>query len=259
MSDDLGDRMKSYESGATPARFMKTVPVIVRLDGKGFHNWTKGLERPYDENLYDLMEQVTEYLCQETGAVMGYTQSDEISLIFYNEDIFSQIYFDGKRDKINSILAASCSVQFNKLVAKFLPNKVETIGLFDCRSFHVPNKCEAVNYLVWREQDATRNSIQMAGRAQFSHAQLNNLNCNQIQEKLFQEKSINWNDYPARFKRGCYIQKIKQNDRRYYIFWNTYPVVLPDIEIVNKLSSLSNREQFVFEGEQPKYEELANV
>jgi tRNA(His) 5'-end guanylyltransferase len=200
----LGDRMKNYES---TARFMPLLPIIARLDGKAFHTFCKGLEKPYDLRLNRLMVAVTKFLVEETQALMGYTQSDEITLVWYSDDFESQVFFDGRIAKMLSILAAMTTMEFNRLLPTFIPEKADRRPLFDCRVFQVPTLDEAVNCFLWRERDATKNSISAAGQANFSHKQLQHLNGSQIQEKLFQERGINWNDYPGFFKRGTFVQK----------------------------------------------------
>ncbi len=208
-NDSLGDRMKLYEQSHNGKSLLPLIPAIIRLDGKAFHTFTQGLDRPFDQNLISLMIHTCEFLVVETNALIGYTQSDEITLILMNNDYASQIYFNGRIDKINSILASKCSVFFNKNLQQYLPGKLYQNPVFDCRCFNVPTEQEAVNVLVWREQDAVRNSIQMAGQAEFSHNQLHGLSCAQIQERLFTLKGINWNAYPDRCKRGTYIQRTK--------------------------------------------------
>lgn len=205
----LGERMKFYESqfGENLAYLMPMVPAIIRLDGRAFHSFTKGLDRPFDAGLIQLMVETTKHLVEETNAVLGYTQSDEISLVLYQQEYQSQLYFDGRVSKINSLLASSCSLFFNAKLAEYLPSKVGIQPQFDCRCFSVPNKEEAINAIIWREQDATRNSVQMLGQSKFSHRELQNKNCNEIQEMLFQTHSINWNDLPAQLKRGTYLQR----------------------------------------------------
>lgn len=80
-------------------------------------------------------------------------------------------------------------------------------ALFDARAFVLPED-EVVNYFIWRQQDATRNSIQMVAQSVFSHNELQGLNCNELQNKLLTEKNINWNSYPISYKRGsCIIKK----------------------------------------------------
>lgn len=206
MNDDLGDRMKFFEGMVASNKLMPLLPVLIRLDGVCFHSFTKGLKRPYDERLSRMMIDTTKFLVSETNARLGYTQSDEITLLLYSEDYKSQIYYDAKISKIMSILAAKTSVFFNNLCAKALPEKAEKYPVFDCRVWNTPNKTEAVNTIVWREQDATRNSISMAAQAYYSHNQLQGRSCPDMQELLFQ-KGINWNDYPSFFKRGTYIQR----------------------------------------------------
>jgi tRNA(His) 5'-end guanylyltransferase len=210
-NDSLGDRMKMLERIGS-ARLIPLLPVMVRLDGKNFHNFTKGLERPYDQRLSDLMIETTRYLVEETNARIGYTQSDEITLMWMSTTYKSELFMGGKPSKIISILAAMASVYFNKKLAEYLPEKSEQSPIFDCRIWNLPTKEEVVNALIWREQDAVRNSIQMAGQSQFSHRQLQNQSCDQIQEMLFQGAGINWNDYPDFFRRGTYVRSVRHNE-----------------------------------------------
>jgi len=204
--DSLGDRMKFYENQTCGIKMLPRIPVIARLDGKGFSKFTKGLKRPYDERLSKLMVETTKYLVKETNANCGYTQSDEITLVWYSDSFESKIYFDGRLFNMISDLAAMCSVYFNRHLANYLPEKSDKIPRFDCRVFNVPNIEEATNTFLWREQDATKNSISMATQSVYSHGQLMNKTGSDKQEMLFQ-KGINWNDYPAFFKRGTYVQR----------------------------------------------------
>jgi tRNA(His) guanylyltransferase len=209
MSDKtaLGDRIKWYESRYTKTQFMPLVPVIARMDGRSFHTFTKGLKRPYDERLSRLMADTAKYLVQETNARCGYVQSDEISLVWLAEDWESEIFFAGKLQKMNSILAAMTTAYFNRKLAEYLPEKAGQLPLFDSRVFQVPTDYEAVNCFIWREQDATRNSVQMAARAYFSHTECENKGCGELQEMLWSRHGVNWNDYPGFFKRGTYIRR----------------------------------------------------
>lgn len=205
-SDSLGDRIKFFESSTTQTRLLHTIPIICRLDGCSFHTFTKGLKRPYDERLSKCMIETTKYLCKLTNAKIGYTQSDEITLVLNSDKFESKVYFDSKLFKISSVLASKCSVYFNQMIQQEIPEKARLLPVFDCRVFNVPSKEEAVNVLVWREQDATRNSISMAAQSLYSHRELQKKSSNEMQELIFQ-KGINWNDYPSFFKRGTYIQK----------------------------------------------------
>ncbi len=205
-NDSLGNRMKSYESQTTGIRLIPRIPVIARLDGKGFSKFTKGLKRPYDERLSNLMIETTKYLVKETNANCGYTQSDEITLMWYTDKIDSSIYFDGRLFKMLTDLSAMASVFFNRKLADYLPEKVDKLPRFDARVYSVPTLDEAVNSFLWREIDATKNSISMAAQAYYSHGQLMNKTSSEKQEMLFQ-KGVNWNDYPTFFKRGTYVQR----------------------------------------------------
>ena len=200
MSQDLmGDRMKRYESVEAGRRFMPMLPMCVRLDGRSFSRWTKGLERPFDERLHNIMVNTTIGLVEETNACVGYTQSDEISLILHSDDPKSQIYFDGKIQKVISSISGMAAALFSLWTDKYLPNRINVladpkrIATFDCRAWNVPNKEEAVNAILWREFDATKNSIQQAAHHHYSHKQLMNKHTGEMQEMLFQ-KGINWND-----------------------------------------------------------------
>lgn len=204
-NDPLGSRMKMYEKNATQ-RFIPLIPIVARLDGKKFSNFTKGLQRPYDPSMSELMQVLTKYLVEETGASMGYTQSDEITLTWYSDSVKRQVFFDGKIQKMISILASMASAKFNKLLPTMLPEKADQLPLFDCRVWQVPNKGEAVNAFLWREQDATKNSISMAASQYYNHKELHKCGGTTKQEMLLR-KGINWNDYPAYFKRGCFCQR----------------------------------------------------
>ena len=204
--DSFGDRMKVYENQTCGIKMMPRIPVIARLDGKGFSKFTKGLKRPYDERLSNLMIETTKYLVKETNANCGYTQSDEITLVWYTDKIDSSIYFDGRLFKMISDLSAMASVFFNRELSKYLPEKVDKLPRFDSRVYNVPTLDEAVNSFLWREQDATKNSISMAAQHYFSHSALNGKNGSDKQEMLF-SKGVNWNDYPTFFKRGTYVQR----------------------------------------------------
>lgn len=208
-NDVFGNRMKDYEMAEAGRKLMPLVPIIARIDGRGFSKFTKGLERPYDLRLSKLMVDTTKYLVHETNACCGYTQSDEITLGWYSPEYGSEIFFDGRISKMTSTLAALASVYFNReLPGRLPPEYVAKMPTFDSRVWNVPNIIEGANAFLWREQDATKNSISMAARAYYSHKELIDKNGSEMQEMLFQ-KSINWNDYPQIFRRGAYIQKVK--------------------------------------------------
>lgn len=205
---NLSDRMKLYEQIGAGHSLIPNLPTLVRIDGKAFHTWTRGLARPYSEPLQKLFDDVTGYLVSATNAVIGYTQSDEITLILWNyAKPESQIMFDGRVAKLTSVLASMATARFNQLVPLHLPQKDGELAFFDCRVWNVPSEEEAVNCVVWRELDATRNSIQSAAYALYSQKQLHQKDTKEMQEMIFQ-KGINWNDYPTRFKRGGYFRRV---------------------------------------------------
>ena len=261
---DLGDRIKSYEKD-WENRLMPLVPAIARLDGRAFHTFTKGLRRPYDQRMSDLMVETTKQIVRASGACIGYTQSDEITLVWLVDDPKSEMFFGGRVQKMVSILPAQLSVFFNYALPEHLPEKAGTFPIFDCRVFSVPNKTEAANTLVWREMDATRNSISMAAQSVYSHKQLLGKSCSEMQEMLFQ-KGINWNDYPNFFKRGTYVQKRKldrpftaeeldklppKHEARsnpHLTIWRTDYLVV-DMPPITKVT---NREEVIFNGALPE-------
>ncbi len=208
MSDEFGDRMKMYESAEAGRKLIPLLPIVARLDGRSFSNFTRGLKRPYDRRMSGLMAATTVHLVEETNALVGYTQSDEISLLMYAPDFRGQVWFDGKIQKMVSNLASQASAFFNKHLATFIPEKADALPTFDCRVWNVPNKDEAVNAILWREQDATKNSVSMATRHYYSHLEMENQGRADMMEMLH-KKGINWNDYPDFFKRGVYVRRIK--------------------------------------------------
>lgn len=220
--DNLGTRMKSYEY-VTRNFLTKRVPVIIRLDGKAFHTFTKGMKKPFDEVLIRTMQDTAKYLCENIqGCKIAYTQSDEITLLLTDyETIDTESWFNYNIQKMVSVSSSMATLSFNKffrfnvetMINKDieinyylkLKNKIDN-ALFDSRVFNIPKE-EVCNCFIWRQQDATRNSIQMVGQYYFSHKELNKKNCNEIQEMLFSQKGINWNDYSVYLKRGSCIVK----------------------------------------------------
>jgi tRNA(His) 5'-end guanylyltransferase len=207
--DNFGDRMKMYERLETDQKFMPRLPVYVRLDGRGFSKFTKGMERPYDARMSSIMCQVTHDLVDTFSADVGYTQSDEISLLFKGTDTNEQFMFGAKKQKLISTLAAYASARFAVLAEKEFPEKFvgNYVPTFDCRIFQLPDEVEAVNAVIWREQDATKNSVSMAAHHYFSHNELQGKSATVMQGMLQTLKGVNWNDYPAFFKRGSYFMR----------------------------------------------------
>lgn len=209
MQDALGDRIKGeYENPQCGQRFHgRPLIVVARIDGRAFHSFTEGMTRPFDTKLTLLMQDTTRYLVEETVACTGYTQSDEITLVWYSDDFHSQIFFDGRIAKMTSILAAMTTAKFNQLLPSYFDDYyAKKLPLFDCRVFSVPTKTEAANIFVWREQDAVRNSVQMLAQSLYSHSELQGKNSAELQEMIF-KRGLNWNKLSDAFKRGSYYQR----------------------------------------------------
>jgi tRNA(His) 5'-end guanylyltransferase len=206
MKDDLGNRMKEYELAEAGQRLMPTLPICARIDGKRFSRFTEGLERPFDLRLSRLMIATTRYLVEETAACVGYTQSDEMSLVWHEPDPRTKSFLDRRVQKLTSILASMATGYFNAHLAAAIPEKAGSIALFDCRVWAVPNREEAANVFLWRELDATKNSVSMAARAHYPHAEIVDRDNAEMHELLF-KKGVNWNDYPPFFKRGTFLRR----------------------------------------------------
>jgi tRNA(His) guanylyltransferase len=206
--DTLGDRMKRYEMEEAGRRMMPNLPIMARLDGAAFHTFTKGLERPYSKKLSQCMVATARKLVDKYQADLAYTQSDEISLFWLNNDPFTPMLFDGRQQKWISRLAATASVAFNRACDSLLPEKAHLDPEFDCRVWQLPNLFEVYNAFLWREDDATSNSLQMAAQSRYSQKELHKAASPKLHD-LLHAKGINWNNYPAFFKRGTYVARRK--------------------------------------------------
>ena len=233
--DSLGDRMKENYENRAKTYLVRRTPVIVRLDGKSFHTFTKGFMRPYDEIFHTAMNNTLKYLCENIqGCKLGYTQSDEITLLLCDYDtLTTDAFFDYNVQKVCSITASMATLVFNRYFREALDEAIHkkcielgrfsTISksqefyrshivslqkgaMFDSRCFNIPRE-EVTNCFIWRQQDCTRNAIQMLGQTHFSHRELQGKSCNDIQDMLMLQKGINFNDMPVEFKRGvCCIK-----------------------------------------------------
>mgnify|MGYP001561467272 CR=1 FL=1 len=214
--DQLGDRMKNRYEDRTRMSLPRRTYTIIRVDGKAFHTFTKNFDRPFDKDLMFAMDLVAVTMCEEIqGARFAYVQSDEISILLTDfENPNTDAWFDGNIQKITSVSASIATAKFNDIVLdKFLNEKNKKfyqmdLALFDSRVFTIPDPVEVENYFIWRQQDASRNSIQMAARAIYSHKECENKNTSELQDMLMiHEKKINWNNYSAREKRGGLVYK----------------------------------------------------
>lgn len=286
--DSLGDRMKGNYESVTKTKLVKRMPVAIRIDGKAFHTFTRGFNKPYDLVISRAMELTTQKLCENIqGCVFGYTQSDEITLILVDyKTLDTSAWFDNEVQKMCSISASMATMWFAKMFEKcvvdfnrkmdvratpiddeqiideyYFPDDVleeygikdnetalglvekykaacEKGAMFDSRVFNIPKE-EVCNLLIWRQQDATRNSIEMLGRAYFSDKELFKKNCSNIQDMLMEQHGVNWNNIPARFKRGlCCKREVPEfpciaNHRPWFVDENI-PIFTQDRDYVEK-------------------------
>lgn len=251
VNDELGKRMKEFYEARARTYLPRRTPVAIRIDGKAFHTFTRGFQKPFDEVLGNSMVRTMEYCAKNIGnCVFAYCQSDEITFILVDyAKLETDAWFDYRTDKLCSISASMATLAFNNYFAdeteKFKANHtalsiwpyqkdrdlydaytlaINKGAMFDARVFSIPKE-EATNLIYWRQLDATRNSIQMVGQAKFSHNELQGKSCNMIQDMLLTQRDINWNDYPTRWKRGVAWKRsigvdynmpiLKGEDRKY--------------------------------------------
>ncbi|RLD04112.1 MAG: hypothetical protein DRI65_11390 [Chloroflexota bacterium] len=248
--DDFGNRMKIYEQLATRPTLIPRLPILVRLDGMRFSKLCKKMDKPFDAAMQNTMFTTTRVLVDAFNANMGYTQSDEITLTWYNDNPKSELPWGGRAFKIVSFLASVASVTFRDAYhANFSQSIHPSRGLFDCRVWNVPDKTEGANAFLWREYDATKNSISGAAQAVYSHKTLQGKNGMQMMDMLM-EAGINWNDFPYFFKRGVYVRKVERD----ISFRGEYENPVDKIVPVNMpvFSTVINREEVIYDGAEPQ-------
>lgn len=238
-NDSLGDRMKEYE--AVPKNFlMKRTPVIIRLDGRAFHSFTKRdsikrgcFDDPFSVVMKYCMTEASLALCQQVQNVrISYSQSDEISLLLTDWETFeTQQWFEGNIQKIVSISAAIATNAFNRAYSNY--ERIEDYSkmpMFDSRVFNIPKE-EVTNYFIWREQDASRNSINMLAQSKFSHKELQGKKVPEVHDMLMLQRGINWNDLDTWKKRGFCVRKTESG---WSVDDNT-PIFTQDREYIERL------------------------
>lgn len=222
--NSLSDRMKDYEN-VSRIYLPRRTYIMCRVDGRAFHTWTKGLDKPFDVGFIEDMNTTAAYLCQNiSGAKFAYVQSDEISILITDFDTNeTQPWFENNLQKMASVTASMATAKFNQLrmirassdsdgddrILNLSKSEIENfrLAVFDCRFWQIPSKVEVENYMIFRQQDATRNSISSVAQSLYSHKELHGVSSDAKQELIFQ-KGINWNDYPSRMKRGGFIAKV---------------------------------------------------
>ena len=267
---DLGIRMKTFYESAPKIHLMHRCPVAIRIDGRAFHTFTKGFQKPFDEILMKSMQETMQYLCENIqGCVFGYTQSDEITLILVDyKNLTSTAWFDYEVQKVCSIAASMATMAFNRAFANnvgdyctytyecmdnthenyehILSLAVDKGAMFDARCFNIPKE-EAANLIYWRQLDAMRNSVQAVGQANFSYKELQGKSCANIKEML-KEKDVDWDSLPLECQRGsCRVKKEQ--------------IIFPSGKTTVQLRNMSNPEKSwiidkeipIFKGENRKY------
>lgn len=252
MNDVIGSRMKEFYEEVPKIKLMRRTPVIIRIDGKAFHTFTRGFKRPFDDVLVKTMQETTKYLCENIqGCVLGYTQSDEISLLLIDyQKLETSAWFDYEVQKMCSIASSMATMAFNKF---FLDNvdldynrEFYTRGLdsttnfssedehlkateqleqdydiyyrkvnkamFDARVFNMPRE-EVTNYFYWRQLDAMRNSTQMIGRVYFTNREMKNKSNNEIVEMLSTQEGVELEDYSSNLRIGTCVIKTHAQER----------------------------------------------
>lgn len=236
--DSLGDRMKRYE-GVTKQHLMARTPVIIRIDGRAFHTFTRSFKKeltntPFSNDLHDAMVFTTQALVEGVqNCVFGYTQSDEISLFLRDWDLFeTEQWFSGSVQKIVSVAASIATAAFNyKMVQLGRVKTFKDLAQFDARAYNIPKE-EVTNYFIWRQQDASRNSVQMLGHWYLSQKQMHGKNNNEVQDILMAEHQVNWNSIETWMKRGtCVIDDVEKRVD------NEIPVFTQDRNYVEKHTS----------------------
>lgn len=277
--DALGTRMKKYEY-VTRTHLINRCPAIIRIDGKAFHTFTRGFKKPFDEILIKSMQETMKYLCENIqGCVLGYTQSDEITLVLIDyKKLDSCAWFDYNIQKMCSISSSIATMAFNKFFKENVDKWAEETfptnylgylnreadesladdlklrdryysaiskgAMFDSRVFNLPKE-EVCNCILWRQNDATRNSIEMVGQANFSHGQLHKKSCNGIRDMLVLQKGINWNNYQTHLKRGsCCIRKAdEETGRNKWIIDTEIPIFKEEgRDYIDKLVFIEDRD-----------------
>lgn len=239
--DDFGDRMKVYEAAETERKFTPLLPVYARLDGRSFSKFTSKFQKPYDPDIAFAMRNTLLYLVEHTHAVCGYTQSDEISLVWYSDEYDSKIFFDGKIHKMTSVLASLATGKFfNDIKGSDALSAGSGIPAFDCRVLQMPNLIEAANMILWRAMDCKKNAITSGARKFFSHKELHAKNGVEMREMMLSKGVCFERDFPADFVYGVFALRESVEVQPGVYRRKAYTKVVPDFQTV------VNREEVLF-------------
>lgn len=250
VADKIGNRFKEYYENRSKTYLTRRTAVIIRIDGCHFHTFCRGLQKPFDPIFIKTMQETTKSICENIqGCKIGYVESDEISLLLTDYDTLqTDAWFDYSVQKICSVSASMATLFFNKYWQKnitkttdkeyyeVLKKKSELGAYFDARAFNLPKE-EVTNYFIWRQNDATRNSIQSLAQANFSQKQIHSLNNSQLQDKLHEEKGINWNDCKTVEKRGSCVVHVfdKSINRSKWIIDEEIPIFTQNRDYIENI------------------------
>lgn len=278
--DTLGNRLKAYEYLSTSRQLMPNTPVYARIDGRAFHTFCRGLEKPFSKAFILVMQETCKFLVEETNACLGYVQSDEISLGW---ESIVKAPFDGRVQKLESNLASLASAKFvHYIMSHTIDNTMNLFNRigkhlpsFDCRVFNVPNMTELANAFLWRENDALKNSITGMALNFYSHKQLDCKNSDEKIHMMRMKGHCFYEDTDPAFMRGTFyhrenylkdltdeeVAKIPENQRKnlvhdagnmasnHYACWRSHivPMVLP-----YRLTETADLEKVLFYGLAPE-------
>lgn len=232
--DSLGDRMKNSYENRTRIHLPRRTYTIIRLDGKAFHSYTRHLTRPYCAKFNSAMDETMQFLCKNIqGAKIGYTQSDEITILLTDFDkLTTDAFFDGNVQKITSVVASMAAAFFNQVGIRPVDDK---LAFFDARVFTISDPAEVANNFIWRQQDCGRNSIQMLAQHYYSQKELNGKNIAAQQEMIF-KAGDNWNNHPSGYRRGRVAVRNEYGD------WEVFvpPIFTQDQEFLRKIIPVFN-------------------
>jgi len=256
-SDEFGARMKSYEGVETKRFLDPALPIYARIDGRSFSSFTRGMARPFDAAMTDAMIETTKHLCHESHALIGYTQSDEISLVWLAERETSQAFFGGKVQKMASVLASMAAAKF----ARVCPAGYEDrLPHFDCRVFQLPSKEEAANAVLWRAMDARKNAISMVAQSMFSHRQLHKVGQAGMLD-MIRDAGADFEATSDRYKHGTFVRRVNVTrhltDEEMANIPDAHrpsgPVMRSEMQIVSMppFNQVANRVGVIFDGEYP--------
>jgi tRNA(His) guanylyltransferase len=215
MKDPLGDRMKQYEA-ATRLVLPRRTYTVVRVDGKAFHTFLRHTDKPWDDDVVMCMQVTAQRLCKVLdGALLAYTQSDEISVVLQDfENNGTQAWFGGVVQKMASVGAAYATAFFTQEYRHhFDLEENDLLPVFDSRVFTIPDVVEVANYLIWRQRDTIRNSIQALGHAHFGPRWMHSVDTERVREALRNVKGIEWErDVPQGLRQGWLVQKVQEGE-----------------------------------------------